>query len=209
MVVRIGDRKMTSVRREVPGLIELPTFDRYDPVLDAYFLERCEFMISCQSGPCSLARALGKPNLVVNAVYNHTTLPERNELFAFKRYFATGGAELGVEEALRRGTHLFDRTEHFEKAGIRLEDTTAEEIHAAVEEMLAGLDDPDRPDTEHQAAVRRVMQKYAAASDRSHPLAHRMSNYIGHALPECRVSDSMCRLRPGFVPFAARPARVA
>jgi putative glycosyltransferase (TIGR04372 family) len=203
-VVRIGDRKMTSIRGEVPGLIELPRLDGYDPILDPYFIERCEFMISCQSGPCSLARALGKPNLVVNGVYNHTTLPEQNELFAFKRYFDRGEGELSVEEALRRGAHLFDRTEHFDREGIRLEDTTEEEIHAAVLEMLDGLHHADRPDTELQARVRRVMERCTAGMDLSHPLAHRMSNYIGHSLPECRVSDAVCRLRPGFAPAPRR-----
>jgi putative glycosyltransferase (TIGR04372 family) len=207
-VVRIGDRKMTSIRRDVPGLIELPRLDGYDPILDPYFIERAEFMISCQSGPCSLARALGKPNLVVNAVYNHTTLPEVSELFAFKHYLDASGRELGVEEALRRGAHLFDRTEHFEQAGIRLEDTTADEIHAALLEMLDGLDDPDRPDTESQALVRHAMEIHAEDCDGSNPLTNRMSNYIGHALPECRVSDAVCRLRPGFAPIG-REAWVA
>jgi putative glycosyltransferase (TIGR04372 family) len=207
-VVRIGDRKMTSIARDVPGLVELPTLRGYDPVLDPYFLERCRFMISCQSGPCSLARALGKPNLVVNAVYNHTTLPEHNELFAFKRYLDAGGAELGAEEALRRCAHLFDRTEHFDRTGIRLEDTTAEEIEAAVGEMIAGLDEPDRADTPAQARFRRLCEKLGATPDPANPLTHSMSNYIGHALPECRVSDAVCRLRPGFVPVA-RAARVA
>jgi putative glycosyltransferase (TIGR04372 family) len=209
-VVRIGDRKMTSIARDVAGLIELPTMRDYDPVLDAYFLERCRFMISSQSGPCSLARAMGKPNLVVNGVYNHTTLPEHNELFAFKRYLDAGGAELGAEEAIRRCAHLFDRTEHFERAGIRLEDTTADEIEAAVEEMLAGLDDPDRPDTPAQARFRRLCEQLGAAPDPANPLTHRMSNYIGHALPECRVSDAVCRMRPGFVPATREAtARVA
>jgi putative glycosyltransferase (TIGR04372 family) len=207
-VVRIGDRKMTSIRSDVPGLIELPTLDGYDPALDPYFLERCEFMISCQSGPCSLARAMGKPNLVINAVYNHTTLPEFNELFAFKRYRDINGAELSVAEALRRGAHLFDRTEHFDRAGIHLEDTTSEEIHKAVLEMLDGLEKPHRPDTELQSRVREVMERYANYCDPSNPLSHRMSNYIGHTLPECRVSDAVCRLRPAFVP-ASRPARAA
>jgi putative glycosyltransferase (TIGR04372 family) len=197
-VVRIGDRKMTSIRRDVPELVELPTLRGYDPVLDPFFIERSEFMISCQSGPCSLARALGKPNLVVNAVYNHTTLPETNELFVFKRYLDRNGRELSVGEALVRGAHLFDRTEHFEQAGIRLEDSTAGEIHAALEEMLEGLDRPDRPDTESQARVRRTMERSAAHGARSHPLAHRMSDYIGHSLPECRVSDAVCRMRPEF-----------
>jgi putative glycosyltransferase (TIGR04372 family) len=208
-VVRIGEPRMASIRRDVPDVIELPTLVGYDPVLDPYFLDRCRFMISCQSGPCSLARAMGKPNLVVNAVYNHTTLPEHNELFAFKRYLDAGGAELGVEESLRRCAHLFDRTEHFERAGIRLADTTAEEIYAALEEMLAGLNHPDRPDTPAQARVRRVMLKLGASPDPTNPLTHRMSNYIGHALPECRVSDAVCRLRPGFAPKGEAMARVA
>jgi putative glycosyltransferase (TIGR04372 family) len=209
LVVRIGDRRMTSIHREVPELVELPRLDGYDPVLDAYFLQRCRFMMSCQSGPCSLARALGKPNLVVNAVYNHTTLPEKNELFAFKRYLDAGGVELGVEESLRRCAHLFDRTEHFERAGIRLADTTAEEIDAAVQEMLVGLDYPDRPDTPAQARVRQIMERLGANPDPTNPLTHRLSNYIGHALPECRVSDAVCRLRPGFAPKGEVLARVA
>jgi putative glycosyltransferase (TIGR04372 family) len=207
-VIRIGDRKMTSIRGEVPGLIELPALDGYDPVLDPYFLERCEFMISCQSGPCSLARALGKPNLVVNAVFNHTTLPECNELFAFKRYLDADGRELSMAEALRRGAHLFDRTEHVERAGIRLEDTSAEEIRQAVLEMLESLQDPNRPDTEHQAHARRVMEEYADYFDPANPLMHRMSNYIGHTLPECRVSDAVCRMRPAFVSAGIRPGHV-
>lgn len=209
LVVRIGERRMTSIRGDVPEVIELPKLDGYDPVLDPYFLERCRFMISCQSGPCSLARAMGKPNLVVNAVYNHTTLPENNELFAFKRYLDAGGVELGVEESLRRCAHLFDRTEHFERAGIRLADTTAEEIYAALEEMLAGLDHPNRPDTPAQARVRQIMEKLGASPDPTNPLTHRLSNYIGHALPECRVSDAVCRLRPGFAPKGETLSRVA
>jgi putative glycosyltransferase (TIGR04372 family) len=198
-VVRIGDRKMTSIVDEVAGLVELPRITGYDSLLDPYFLERCEFMISCQSGPCSLARALGKPTVVVNGVYNHTTLPEVNEVFAFKRYLDEGGAELGLAEALKRGAHLFDRTEHFEKAGIRLEDTTSDEIEAAVMEMIAGLDHHERADTAAQAKARQVMEHYAGLPDYSNPLTHRMSQYIGHTLPECRVSDAVCTMRPGFV----------
>ena len=193
LVIRIGDRNMTSIRGDVPGLIELPRLTGYDPVLDAYFLEQCEFMISCQSGPCSLARALGKPNLVANAVYNPTTLPELNEVFAFKRYLDEAGSELGVEESLRRGAHLFDRTEHFERAGIRLEDTTAEEIHAAVLEMLSGLHSPTRPDTQLQARVRRAMERHAIRSDLSNPLSHRMRTTS--AMP-CRSAGIRCGLSP-------------
>lgn len=197
-VVRIGDRNMESIRAAAPGLIELPFLKVYDHTLDAYFLSRCRFMISSQSGPCSLARALGKPNLVINAVYHHTMLPEFDELFCFKQYRDERGRALSVEEILARGGHLFDRSSHFEDAGLHLEDATAEEIRAATEERLATLDDPHRVDTPVQREFRLLMQRFGAEPP-DHPLANRMSDYIGYSLPEGRVSDSVCRMREGYV----------
>jgi putative glycosyltransferase (TIGR04372 family) len=203
-VVRIGERGMESLRGDVPGIVELPLLPHYDNTLDAYFL----FMISCQSGPCSLARAMGKPNLVANAVYHHTMLPESDELFLFKRYRDVGGSPLCLEEILARGGHLFDKSSHFEAAGIELEDATADEILAATEEMLTRLENPTREDTPAQAAFRELMNRFAAAGPGSHPLATLMTDYIGYGLPEGRVSDAVCRLRPGYV-SPARPARAA
>ena len=43
------------------------------------------------------------------------------------------------------------------------------------------------------------MEWYAQHPDRSNPLAHPMTDYIGYALPECRVSDAVCQLRPGYL----------
>jgi putative glycosyltransferase (TIGR04372 family) len=197
MVVRIGDRHMMPVGDAVPGVIELPTLRGYDNILDPYFLSKCRFMLSCQSGPCSLARAFGKPNLVLNGVYHYTMLPEQDELFAFKRYLA-GSRELSLEEILAHGCHLFDRSSHFEGAGIHLEDNTPEEIHAATEEMLERLDSPVDGDTSAQGAFRTLMREFPRRKS-SHPLAHRLTDYIGYGLPEGRVSDAMCELRKGYI----------
>ena len=205
-VVRIGDKDMASIRDAVPEVVELPTLAHYDHALDPYFLSRCKFMISCQSGPCSVARAMGKPNLVVNAVYHHTMLPEVEEVFAFKRYRDAGGADLGLEELLTRGCHLFDRTSHFAEAGVSLADCTADEILAATEEMVAGLEDPDRFDTPAQTTFRNLMLRFANPAQTTHPLAHAMTDYIGYSLPEGRVSDAVCRMRPGYVPVPRRSA---
>jgi putative glycosyltransferase (TIGR04372 family) len=199
-VVRVGDRKMTRVYREVPGLIELPFAPDYHPALDVYLISRCRFMISCQSGPCSYARAFGKPNLVVNAVYHYTLLPERHELIAFKTYRdARTGRPLGVDELFRAGAHLLDRTRHFEEAGIELEEMTPGEILAATDEMVGWLDDPGRPETPAQRRFRGLMVWHAAHPNAAHPLAHGLSDYVGYALPECRVSDAVCQLRPGYL----------
>lgn len=199
-VVRVGDANMTRVGREVPGLVELPFVPGYHPALDVYMIWRCRFMLSCQSGPCSYARAFGKPNLVLNAVYHYTLLPEHNELLAFKTYRdAKTGRPLGVEELFRAGAHLLDRTCHFDDAGIELEEMTADEILAATEEMVGWLDDPDRPETPAQRRFRRLMAWHSAHPTTTHPLAHGLSDYVGYGLPECRVSDAVCRMRPGYL----------
>jgi putative glycosyltransferase (TIGR04372 family) len=199
-VVRIGDRKMSSLRRDVPGLVELPLTDFYSPVLDPYLIWRCDFMMSCQSGPCSYARVFGKPNLVLNAVYHHTLLPEHQELIAFKNYRnAATGEALSVESIFGRGAHLFDRSRHFAEAGIDFEDMTAEEIEAAVDEMLQWLRQPDLPETLAQHEFRRLMHAFGARADPGWPLATPMTDYIGYALPECRISDAVAALRPGYL----------
>ncbi len=211
-VVRIGDAKMYSVRGEVPGLLELPATDYYDPILDPFLIGRCKFMISCQSGPCSYARAFGKPNLVLNAVYHYTLLPENNELLAFKHYRdAATRRVMGVEEVFKAGGHLFDRTEHFEAAGIEVEDMTPQELLAATEEMLAWLADPALPEAPTQKAFRDLTARYSVAPDPANPRVSPIADYVGYSLPECRLSDAVCKLRPGFmpVPEAAAPARRA
>jgi putative glycosyltransferase (TIGR04372 family) len=202
-VVRVGDRKMTSLRREIPGLIELPVTDFYSPVLDPYLISRCEFMISCQSGPCSYARAFGKPNLVLNAVYHYTLLPEHQELMAFKNYRSAATKEqLSVEEIFQAGAHLFDHTRQFVEQGIEVVDMTPEEIEAAVDEMLDWLKHPDRPETKAQGEFRRLMNLFGQYTDPNSRLATPMTDYVGYALPECRLSDAVTSLRPGYL----RPA---
>jgi putative glycosyltransferase (TIGR04372 family) len=209
-VVRVGDRNMTRVGRDVPGLIELPFVKGYHPALDVYLIWRCRFMISCQSGPCSYARAFGKPNLVLNAVYHYTLLPEHNELLAFKTYRdAKTGRPLGVEELLRGGAHLLDRTCHFDDAGIELEEMTADEILAATDEMLEWLEDPERPETPAQRRFRRLMAWHSTHPNTDHPLSHPLSDYVGYGLPECRVSDAVCRMRPGYLEGESPDRRLA
>jgi putative glycosyltransferase (TIGR04372 family) len=210
-VVRAGDRGMTCLRGDVPGLIELPFVEHYSPVLDPYLIARSEFMISCQSGPCSYARVFGRPNLVVNAVYHYTLLPEQRELIAFKDYRDRAtGRRLGVEEIFRAGAHLFDRTSHFAEHGIEVEDMTAEEIDAAVCEMLDWLPDPHRPETAAQTEFRRLMEQFGKAGVPGSRLAGPMTDYVGYALPECRLSEAVAALRPGYLSAGSkRAARAA
>lgn len=196
-VVRVGDRRMQSLG-SVPGLVELPFLPWYEPVLDPYLISKGDFFIGCQSGPCSWARVLGKPNLVLNAVYHYTLIPEVQELVAFKNYLdAAGGRTLSAEEIVRRGGCWLERTEHFREAGIRLEEMTPEEILLAVEEMLAWLKDPAAPESTLQKRFRAILLQGAALE---HPRRAPTMDYIGYALPECRLSEWVAAGRPGFLP---------
>jgi putative glycosyltransferase (TIGR04372 family) len=198
-VVRVGDRKMTSLRKDVPELLELPMTDFYSPVLDPYVISRCEFMISCQSGPCSYARVFGKPNLVLNAVYHYTLLPEHHELIAFKNYRGPGQEMLSVEQIFQAGAHRFDRTRHFAEHGIEVIDMTAEEIEMALCEMLEWLQEPESVETPAQREFRRLMNHFTHPPRPDSPMATPMADYIGYALPECRISDAVAGLRPGYL----------
>jgi len=76
---------------------------------------------------------------------------------------------------------------------------TPAEILAATDEMVGWLADPDRPETPAQRRFRRLMAWHSAHPTRDHPLAHPLSDYVGYGLPECRVSDAVCRMRPGYL----------
>jgi putative glycosyltransferase (TIGR04372 family) len=198
-VIRIGDAKMSCIQDQVPGLIELPRIDEYASILDPFFISRCEFMISCQSGPCSYARVFGKPTLVLNAVYHYTLIPEEQELIAFKDYRnRKTGMRMPVEQIFREGGHLLDRSEHFKQHNIDLVEMTPEEILAAVEEMLEWLRDKDRPEHSSQIRFRQLMEYSMMNPPTDNPMATRSTDYIGYALPECRISDAVVRLRPEF-----------
>lgn len=204
LIVRLGDASMTSVRDRVPGIIELPLLDWYDPLLDAYFISRCQFMISCQSGPCSHARVFGRPNLVLNAVYHYSLIPECQEILGFKRYVNRHtGVEMSLEQILEIGCQFFDRTEHFEKAGIELKDMTPKEILGAVEEMKAWLHDAELPETEAQLRFREMMIQ-TMQENKDHPLRTPLMDYMGYSLAECRLSETMARERPGYLSEAPK-----
>ena len=86
---------------------------------------------------------------------------------------------------------------------------TAEEITAAVDEMLAWLQMPALPETSAQREFRRLMAQFGYMKGQDSPLATPMTDYIGYALPECRISDAVASMRSGYLQTEAVPARAA
>jgi putative glycosyltransferase (TIGR04372 family) len=199
-VVRIGDRSMTPLPDTGPRVIDAPFLADYDALIDPYFIARSSFMISCNSGPCSLARAFGRPCLVLNAPVNPTFIPEAFELLAFKKYVdhEGGGARpLSYAEILQRRLQDVYSTAGFADNGIELRELTADEILATTEEMI------DRQSVDNAAAEDAAFHALSATEDArraADPGARvRMQDWFGYTLPAARISTAYCALNSGFL----------
>ena len=198
-VVRIGDETMPRLKIRHENYVELPFDKHYRWEYDSFFIAHADFMIGCQSGPCAYARALGVPLLSVNAVLHYTLLPARMEMACFKRYQRRDGhgwVDIGLEDALDADVQHFDNAYQFEAAGIRVRDARAEEIVAAVKDMIDWLADPDKPMTAeqarfHAAAEAKCAELMARGSDLDKPIA----DFLGIALPGYRLSPTVARMR--------------
>ncbi|MCZ7643482.1 MAG: hypothetical protein M5U33_13400 [Pseudorhodoplanes sp.] len=120
----------------------------------------------------------------------------------FKRYIADGaqGArELSLMDALAAGVYHFDNSYQFRHAGIRTQDASADEIVAAVRDMIAWLDNPDLPETAAQAAFRAAVADAAAAlAAKGTALDLPIGDFLGIALPGYRLSPSVADMRAAY-----------
>jgi putative glycosyltransferase (TIGR04372 family) len=210
-VLRVGDRNMTRLTLDHPNYHELPFMEGYQHALDPFFVSRARFMIGCQSGPCAYARALGVPILSVNAVLHYTLLPSTMEIACFKHYIRDDvepSFELDVVEALAARSYHFDNAYQYREARIRVEEAEAEEILAAVKDMLAWLEKPDLPETDLQIAFRKAVERTANTlmSD-GIALDLPIGDFLGIVLPGYRISPSVAAMRGRAQPrLSAAPA---
>lgn len=199
-VIRIGDSHMEPLPIEDLDYFELPFCQGYDPRLDPFFIAQARFMIGCQSGPCSHARALGRPLLTVNAVCHYSLLPSPHEMVAHKRYIQKrDGAklELSMEEIHARRIFLLENSFQFENAGIELLAMNEREILAAVTDMLEWLEEPARPETAEQVQFRKIVEEAAKALKKKPSRELPFVDYIGYSLPGYRIAPSVAKMRAG------------
>jgi len=210
-VVRVGDKNMTRLTLDHPNYHELPFMEGYENALDPFLVSRARFMIGCQSGPCAYARALGVPILSVNAVLHYTLLPSTKEIACFKRYVrdeVEPSFELDIVDALAARAFHFDNAYQFREARIRVEEAEAEEILAAVKDMLTWLERPELPETDLQIAFRNAVERAAKvlmSDGRSLDLP--IGDFLGIVLPGYRISPSVAAMRARAQPqLSAAPA---
>lgn len=202
-VVRIGDRSMPRLPDLGGRVIDAPFSAHYQSLLEPAAIDRCDFMIASMSGPCSLARAMGKPVLALNAPPCFCNLPVGPELIAFRRIYDTRGPRprlLSYAEILDRRICDFVTRRDYDFAGIRLETLGEDELVEITGEMIAFLADP----AGHPGAFQR---RFAALSRADHErraadpgLALHCRDWRGYALPTATVSTRFCELHGGFLP---------
>jgi putative glycosyltransferase (TIGR04372 family) len=179
--------------------IELPFCEGYRPELDPFFIARANFMIGSQSGPCAYARAFGTPILTINAILHYTLLPASREMACFKRYFVRHDGEryeIGINDALNRRTYHFDNSFQFEAAAIEVESAAADEISAAIDDMIAWNRDPSRLETADQISFRKSVEHTASdLAGKGSSLDLPIGDFIGISLPGYRLAPSVAAMR--------------
>ena len=200
LVVRLGDCRSPPLSINSERFIDLPRASDYDPILDPYFVRYARFMISSQSGPCAYARAFGVPNLVANSHMFYATLPERQELLAFRPAFCHVNGErtlLDAPTVVRDQLMRFQMDASIRDAGLSFGDLSSDTIRAATQEMIAWVASPGQLDSAAQQRFRALCMK--ASVPGANGRRDIVGGFVGYGLPEARLADALVAAQPDFV----------
>lgn len=138
-VVRFGTRDETPLSRS-PRYIDLSDSGGVYRWLDGYLMERCRFFVSTESGPSVMASAMGTDVLKTNAIgIGRNTLSATPRTRYLPKHVKVGrhAEEVGLEEIACSPVGYSDPATRWSLgSGFYFEDNSAEELEAAVVEML-------------------------------------------------------------------------
>lgn len=201
-VVRVGDASMTPLPDFGPQVIDLPFSPHYHPIVEPYFIERCQFMISSLSGPHELARVFRRPILTLNSPICSADAPESPGLLAFKRYLDVSGGTarpMGFQEILERDLHNTYSTYDLDRRKVRVEELSPHEILAVTREMVEFLEHAPPPPSLVQRAFMAVAETEQQRAEADWKRVVRNLDWFGYAAPEARISEEYCFYNPDFL----------
>jgi len=203
VVIRIGDSSMPRLPEFGSMVIDAPFHNEYKQNLELAAIDRCAFMIACNSGPCSLARSMGKPILVLNCPPCFCNLHTGHEILAFRRcYDVSGGGTprpLSYAEILERGICDFLAQEDFDHAGIRMSPLGEDEIVEITKEMIASLEDPTKLSHGWQRQFATLSRVVHERSGRDPGRKMNDRDWFGYALPGASISARYCEFHGRFL----------
>ena len=163
-------------------------------------MHSARFMISSQSGPCAYARAFGVPNLVANSPMFYATLPEHQELLAFRPTFRVVNGRrvlLDANTIVKDDLLRFQMDAAVRDAGISFGNLSAETILAATSEMIEWVAHPEHPDSAPQRRFRTLCMN--ASRPGVNGRRNIVGGFIGYGLAEARLADALVSADPKFV----------
>lgn len=202
-VFRLGDKGSTPLKIDHPRFVDLPSRADHEDFMDVVLLARAWFAICCSSGPLGPALAFGTPVLLVNGIIEQQTFFNPSDIVQFKRYVnAETGQPIPYGDLLDRGLAGLSLAKEFEDRRIRLEENTAEEILAAVREMVARLDENFDIQPALDDTFRHIGEAFLAKLESGDAGPHQvlpLDQAFGLALPWTNICQSYCRSNPWFL----------
>jgi len=135
-VIRIGDKSMKRIVNAPHQFIDAPFHSDYSELVDPFFISKSKFLITCPSGPLTVAWGFNISVLMTDCIIPTGFSPQKDISIYKKLYSKKLKRNLTYEEVLMSPITDYYRTEFYKDAGIELIDNTPEEILMATKEMI-------------------------------------------------------------------------
>ncbi|MBT5264069.1 MAG: TIGR04372 family glycosyltransferase [Rhodospirillaceae bacterium] len=192
-VIRIGEPDSASLEHPSPRVLEIARRADYEGWMDLAFSALCRFAITCQSGPEAMVRIYGRPSLMLNIPPVQLVPHAPGDIFTFKHVRETAtGERLPFSEIVARALPMFSTSEEFDARGLEVEENSAEEILAAIHEMVETLSGARKHDGQQSKRL------HALASPLDERLRKEDTLYT-YAHPMGHISEEFLRLNPYFL----------
>lgn len=150
-VIRMGDASMPEMA-PVPGAVDYVHTDLHADWMDVFLWAEGKFFIGTGSGPCVVPTTFDKPVVITNWVPLGNRMPGREDLLLPKQMrHRSNGQYLTMEERIGPDVAYIESRAALNALNIDIIDNDADEIQAAVIEMLERLDGTAQYSDNHTA----------------------------------------------------------
>lgn len=137
--IRFGDPSM-RILPDVPGVIDIAHSPHKSPRLDIFLCGAARFFVCTCSGPLSISQSFGVPLVMTNMAPPDYGGMRATDLFLPKLVRGANGSFVPFAEIQRAPFRDLRYLNRFRERGYDLVDNTADEVAAAVNEMIALVD---------------------------------------------------------------------
>lgn len=159
-VIRMGAKVKAAMKSAHPRVIDYATNGMRSDFMDIYLGAKCEFCVSTGMGLDAIPEMFRRPIVYVNYVPLGYMVTFRKEFISItKRHISKEeGRSLTMREIFNHGVGFSSYTSDYEAKGIKLIESTREEIRDVVIEMTERLNRTWQPHADDEALQRRFWE---------------------------------------------------